>query len=68
MNVGLFAYSVWKILQPLLPKSTLNKISIVGTEKKEIVDVLSKEMSLDIIPEYLGGENRRTSNDDLIDK
>lgn len=40
VNVSAFAYTIWRFIQPLLPKKTLSKISIIGTDKKEIVDAL----------------------------
>ncbi len=34
VNVSAFAYTCWRFIQPLLPKKTLSKISIIGTNKK----------------------------------
>lgn len=42
VNVGMFAYTVWGVLKPMLPKRTLSKINIFGTDRKEIVEALSK--------------------------
>lgn len=65
VNVSSFAYFVWNFLQPLLPKRTVSKLSVVGTDKHEILDVLTKEMDISVVPEYLGGKNKRTFMDDL---
>jgi len=59
VNVSIFAYTIWGVLKPLLPKKTLAKINIIGTDVKEIVDTLSKEMDISVIPEYLGGKNTK---------
>lgn len=42
VNVSSFAYFVWSFLQPLLPKRTVSKLSVVGTDKNEILDALTK--------------------------
>lgn len=63
--MSIFAYTVWGILKPLLPKKTLSKINIIGTDVKEIVDTLSKEMDVSVIPEYLGGKNTKICSEDL---
>lgn len=60
INITSFAYYCWMFIQPLLPKHTLSKITIVGTNKNEILDALTKEMSFSVIPEYLGGTNSVT--------
>ena len=37
VNVSSFAYFVWGILKPLLPKRTQQKITVAGSDRKEIV-------------------------------
>ena len=49
----------------MLPKRSLSKVSIVGEDKGEILDVLRAEMDISVIPEYLGGKNKRSYLDDL---
>jgi hypothetical protein len=65
VNVSTFATFVWGILKPLLPKRTISKLSITGSDKNEILDQLTKEMDITVIPEYLGGKNTRIFSDDL---
>lgn len=65
VNVSMFANAVWGILKPLLPKRTLSKINIIGTDPKEIIETLTKEMDISIIPSYLGGTNTRVFSDEL---
>ena len=65
VNVGTFARIVWGVLKPLLPKRTVEKLCIAGSEKTEILEILSKEMDITVIPEYLGGKNTRTYKMDL---
>jgi len=33
VNVATFAYTCWAFLKPLLPKKTLHKINVLGTDK-----------------------------------
>lgn len=66
-NASGFASGLWSILKHLLPKRTLCKINILGTDKNEILDFLLGEMDISVIPEYLGGTNKRTYKDDLKD-
>jgi len=67
-NASGFATALWSIFKLLLPKRTLSKINILGTEKNEILDFLLREMEISVIPEYLGGTNKRTYKDDLLDE
>lgn len=53
------------MLKPLLPKRTVEKLCIAGSDKAEILEILSKEMDITVIPEYLGGKNTRTYKMDL---
>ena len=64
-NLAGFANALWKLFKHLLPKHTLSKINIVGKDKNEILEVLKAEMDVSVIPEYLGGNNKRTFKDDL---
>lgn len=65
VNIGTFARIVWGMLKPLLPKRTVEKLCIAGSDKAEILEILSKEMDITVIPEYLGGKNTRTYKMDL---
>jgi hypothetical protein len=40
----------------------------LGTDKNKILDFLLGEMDISVIPEYLGGRNKRTCKDDLADE
>ena len=55
VNVSTFAYTAWTFIKPLLPKKTLHKIEIVGSNKKDIIESLITRMDISVIPEYLGG-------------
>lgn len=57
VNVSNFARYCWYFIRPLLPASTLSKIVVAGNKTEEILETLEKEMSIEIIPEYLGGNN-----------
>lgn len=37
VNVSTFATFVWGVLKPLLPKNTVSKLSVAGSEKNEIL-------------------------------
>jgi hypothetical protein len=67
-NLAGFANTLWKLFKHLLPKRSLSKINIVGEDKNEILEVLLAEMDISVIPEYLGGTNKRTFKDDLKDE
>ena len=64
-NLAGFATTLWKLFNYMLPKRSLSKVSIVGEDKGEILDVLRAEMDISVIPEYLGGKNKRSYLDDL---
>ena len=68
VNASVFAHMIWKFLKPLLPKRTIAKLNIIGCDKKDILEGLSKEMDPSIIPEHLGGTNTRSWRDDLRDE
>lgn len=57
VNTSPFAYFCYKFIKPVLPKKTEEKVYIGGNDKKEIVDSLIKDMSIDVIPTTLGGKN-----------
>lgn len=65
VNIGTFARIVWGVLKPLLPKRTIEKLCFAGSDKAEILEILSKEMDITVIPEYLGGKNTRSYKMDL---
>lgn len=65
VNIGTFARIVWGMLKPFLPKRTVEKLCMAGSDKAEILEILSKEMDITVIPEYLGGKNKRTYSMDL---
>jgi hypothetical protein len=65
VNVSTFGIFLWGILKPLLPKRTISKLSITGSDRNEILDQLTKEMDITVIPEYLRGKNTRIFSDDL---
>jgi hypothetical protein len=46
----------------LLPKKTLHKINIVGSNKEKILSVLEEHMDTNIIPDVYGGHNKAYSN------
>lgn len=57
INVGNFALYWWRLMRPLLPKRSQNKIVIAGSEKEAIYQVMEEDMDHSVIPEYLGGGN-----------
>jgi hypothetical protein len=59
---------LWNIFKIILPKRTLGKINILGTDKNEILNFLLGEMDISVIPDYLGGNNKRNYKDDLKDE
>jgi hypothetical protein len=58
VNVSTFAMYWWRICSPLLPKNTLEKISIAGSDTTDIYNALLDEMDEEVIPEYLGGKSK----------
>lgn len=58
VHANFFGRTVWKMLRPLLPKKTLDKIQVLGYDKQEILDELLKEMDISVVPECLGGRNK----------
>lgn len=50
VNVSTFANFVWGVLKPLLPKRTVAKLSLAGSERAEILENLTKEMDITVIP------------------
>ena len=65
VNASTFANLIWKVLKPLLPKRTIKKLNIIGSDRKEILEQLTQEMDISVIPEHLGGSNRRSCAEDL---
>lgn len=63
--MGKFATTLWLVIKNLLPSKTLSKIKILGEDSTEILSNLLEEMDISVIPEYLGGSNKRTYKDDL---
>ena len=50
VNASMFAHMIWKLLKPLIPAKTVNKIDIIGSDKKDILEGLSKQMDPSVIP------------------
>ena len=63
VNVSSFALYWWKLVSPLLPKNTLEKITIAGNETNDILNCLLEDMDESVIPEYLGGTNKIDFNE-----
>lgn len=42
VNASTFANFVWSITKPLLPKKTVAKFNMVGSNKDDILEALSK--------------------------
>lgn len=57
INGGAFPHYCWKLIKPLLPKRTHEKVVVPGTTKEQILEVLQDEMEMSVIPTYLGGSN-----------
>lgn len=58
VNVSSFALYWWKLVSPLLPKNTLEKITIAGNDREDILNCLLEDMDESVIPEYLGGTKK----------
>ena len=66
-NVGPWGSSLWKLFKFLIPKRTIGKINLLSEDKNQIMEALLQLMDISVIPEYLGGKNKRTYKDDLLD-
>lgn len=55
VNADSITVYVYKILKPVIPKRSQDKIMAIGGDKKQILNTLCEYMSPEIIPSYLGG-------------
>ena len=57
INVGTFVNYIWKLIKPLLPKRTHEKMIISGNTQEQNLQCFKEEMDISVIPTYLGGKN-----------
>ena len=57
MNAGNTAYFCWKLIKPLLPHKTHDKVMITSTNIQERIKEMSVDIDVEVIPSHLGGEN-----------
>jgi len=58
INSSFMFRSLWAIVSPWVHPLTKARISLIGYDKKAILDALGEYIDIDQIPEYLGGQNK----------
>ncbi|CAD8083868.1 unnamed protein product [Paramecium primaurelia] len=57
INTDWLAKSIYNIVKKFLPKRTLEKMAFAGKDPKEILEVLSRDIDISVIPKKYGGQN-----------
>lgn len=57
VNMSWFHRTLWFAVKPFLKESTKRKVNLIGDDSEEIINALTMDIDIEVIPKDLGGKN-----------